>query len=64
MRFPSEGGPYDGAVIVFAFVTLYAACAALLVAAVWQDRSRAATRRAARDPRATHATEFVFRTQA
>lgn len=46
------------------FVSLYAFCAALLLAVVWQDRHRAAARREARDPRASHASEFVFRTQA
>ena len=48
--------------IVFALITVYAACATLLLAAVWQDRTRAAARRDARDPRATQASEFVFRT--
>jgi hypothetical protein len=50
--------------IVFVFLTVYAACAALLLAVVWQDRHRSAGRSAARDPRATHGSEFVFRTQA
>jgi hypothetical protein len=50
--------------IVFAFFALYATCAALLLAAVWQDRTRAAARRDERDPRATLGSEFVFRTQA
>lgn len=50
--------------LVALFLSLYAFCAALLLAVVWQDRHRAAARREPRDPRATHVTEFVFRTQA
>jgi len=49
--------------IVFAFVAVYVASAALLSAVVWQDRNRASGRPVAQDPRATHASEFVFRTQ-
>lgn len=50
--------------IVFAFFAMYVTCAALLLAVVWQNRNRAAGRPDARDPRTTHVSEFVFRTQA
>lgn len=47
-----------------AFLSLYAACAALVLAVVWQDRRRGRERRGAPDPRVSHGSEFVFRTQA
>jgi hypothetical protein len=47
-----------------AFLALYASCATLLLAVVLQDRRRSAERRSPPDLRATHGTEFVFRTQA
>lgn len=50
--------------IVLAFLAVYAACAALVLAVVWQDRARMASRRDPRNPRSTHGSEFVFRTQA
>lgn len=61
-------------VAVFAFATVYAACAGLLLAVWLQDRRRAArpqdgaardeARPPARDPRLTQVPELVFRTQA
>ncbi len=65
VRISSDGRPYARATMLFVlFVSLYAFCAALLLVVVWQDRHRATAHRDARDPRASHASEFVFRTQA
>jgi hypothetical protein len=64
VSFSSEVEVYHRAMIVFAFFTVYTACAALVLAVVWQDRHRTPRRSAERDPRATHGSEFVFRTQA
>ena len=49
--------------IVLAFVTVYAACAALLLAVLWQDRRRGAERDG-RESSTSHASDFDFRTQA
>lgn len=65
VRIPSDVRGYRRPTMLFAvFVSLYAACAALLLAVIWQDHRRGQERRGAPDPRATHATEFVFRTHA
>lgn len=65
MRIPSEDGRYlDRTMLFAAFLALYACCATLLLAVVVQDRRRSAERGSPPDLRATHGTEFVFRTQA
>ena len=64
VRIPSEPRRYlDATMLVAVFLSLYAACATLLLAVVWQDRRRGAERRGTPDPRATHGSDFVFRTQ-